>query len=108
MNHEVRNQFHREQVGRTELIESSLMKAFAKLIVEENDGHWTAWFKDVPQVAMGGEFPSDAIRRLLEHLGEENFDAEGIVAVEDGTRDGHLEFMIPLVGYWRIPVPSVN
>ena len=84
------------------------MRAFAKIIVEENDGQWSAWFKDVPQVGLGGEWPTDAIKRLLDHLGPENFHAEGIVTVEDGTRDGHLEFMIPLVGYWRIPVPSVN
>ena len=84
------------------------MRAFAKIIVEENDGQWSAWFKDVPQVALGGEWPADAIKRLLEHLGAENFHAEGIVAVEDGTRDGHLEFMMPLVGFRRMPNPSLN
>ena len=84
------------------------MRAFSKIIVEENGGHWTAWFKDLPQVAIGGEYPSEAIDRLLKHVGEANFDAEGIVTVEDGTRDGHLEFLMPLVGFRRIPVPSVN
>jgi hypothetical protein len=28
--------------------------------------------------------------------------------VEEGTRDGHLEFLIPLAGLRRIPTPSVN
>ena len=84
------------------------MRAFAKIIVEEKGGLWTAWFKDLPQVAIGGDWPSDAIKRLLEHLGEQNFDAEGIIAVEEGTRDGHLEFLMPLLGFRRIPVPSVN
>ena len=84
------------------------MRAFSKIIVEEQNGHWTAWFNDLPQVAIGGEWPSDAIRKLLEHCGEANFDAEGIVTVEDGTRDGHLEFLMPLLGFRRIPVPSVN
>ena len=84
------------------------MRAFSKIIVEEKDGQWSAWFNDLPQVAIGGEWPSDAITRLLEHAGEQNFDAGGIVAVEDGTRDGHLEFLMPLVGLRRIPVPSVN
>ena len=84
------------------------MRAFNKIIVEEKDGHWTAWFKDLPQVSTGGEWPAEAIKKLLEHIGTEHFDAEGIVAVEDATRDGHLEFLMPLVGFRRIPVPSVN
>ena len=84
------------------------MRAFSKIIVEEKNGQWSAWFIDLPQVVFSGEWPSDAIKRLLEHLGEQNFDAEGIVAVEDGTRDGHLEFLMPLVGFRRIPLPSVN
>jgi hypothetical protein len=58
--------------------------------------------------AIGGEWPADAIRKRLEHLGENNFDSEEIIAVKDGTRDGHLEFMVPLVEIQRIPLPSVN
>ena len=85
-----------------------MLRAYSKIIVEERDGHWTAWFIDLPQVAIGGEWPSDAIKRLLKHVGEENFHAEGIVTVEEGTRDGHLEFLMPLVGFRRIPIPSVN
>ena len=85
-----------------------MLRAFAKIVVEENEGHWTGWFNDLTQVVIGGEWPSDAIRKLLEPLGEVNFDAEGIVTVEEGTRDGHLEFLMPLVGFRRIPVPSVN
>ena len=84
------------------------MRAFAKIIVEENECQWTAWFSDLPQVAIGGEWPSDAIRKLLEHFGERYVDANGIVVVEDRTRDGHLELLMPLVGFRRIPVPSVN
>ena len=84
------------------------MRTFSKIIVEEQNGHWAAWFKDLPQVAIGGEFPSDAITRLLQHIGRVNFDAEGIVAVEEGTRDGHLEFLMPLVGYRQFPLPSLN
>lgn len=84
------------------------MKAFSKIIVEERDGHWTAWFEDLPQVALGGEWPSDAINRLIEHVGQEHFDADGIAAFQNGSRDGHLEFLMPLVGFRRIPVPSVN
>jgi hypothetical protein len=84
------------------------MKAFSKLIVEERDGHWTAWFEDLPQVAFGGQWPSDAIRRLIKHVGQEHFNAEEIVAIEDCTREGHLEFLMPLVGLRRIPVPSLN
>ena len=84
------------------------MRAFRKVIVEEHEGQWSAWFENLPQIAIGGEWPSDAISKLLEHLGEENFDAEGIIAIDEVTRDGHLEFLMPLVGFRRIPVPSVN
>jgi hypothetical protein len=85
-----------------------MMQAFSKIIVEEKEGHWTAWFDDLPQIATGGEYPCDAIKRLLQRLGEENFDAEGIIAVSDGTREGHLEFLLPLLGLRRIPAPSMN
>lgn len=84
------------------------MRAFGRIIVEQQGGQWTAWFTDLPQVARSGEWPSDAIRQLLEHIGVEHFDAEGIVSIDDCTRDGHLEFLMPLVGFRRIPVPSVN
>jgi hypothetical protein len=26
------------------------MRAFAKIIVEEKDGQWSAWFSDAPQI----------------------------------------------------------
>lgn len=84
------------------------MRAFAKVIVEEKHGQWSAFLMDLPQVAFGGEYPSDAIWRLLRHIGEHCFDVDEIAAVEDATRDGHLEFLIPLVGRRRIPAPSFN
>lgn len=31
-----------------------------------------------------------------------------IFAIEDATRDGHFEFLIPHLNRWRIPVASVN
>ena len=85
-----------------------MLRAWSKIIVEEQDDHWTAWLEDLPQVAVGGEWPSDAIRQLIEHVGKENFYVEGIIAVDDGTRDRHLEFLMPLLGFRRLPIPSVN
>ena len=84
------------------------MRAFAKIVVEGSAEHWTAWFRDAPQIAMSADWPSAAIERLLEHFGEENFDSETIVAIHEESRDGHLVFMVGLRERIRIPVPSVN
>lgn len=35
-----------------------------KIIAEENFGHWTAWFRETPQVAFGGDNADVAVRRL--------------------------------------------
>ena len=84
------------------------MRAFAHIIVEQMHGHWSAWFSGTPQVAYGGQWPADAIQRLLDAIGGDQFDAEQIVAVDESIRDGHLEFRVPYRNRWRIPVPSLN
>lgn len=84
------------------------MQAFAHIIVEQLHGHWSVWFAGTPQVAYGDEWPADAIRRLLDSLGGDQFDEDQIMAVDDATRDGHLEFRIPYRERRRIPVPSRN
>lgn len=84
------------------------MRALAHIIVEQQDGHWSAWFSGTPQVACGGQWPADAIQRLLDGFGGMEFDGEELTAIEDATRDGHLEFLIPHLNRWRIPVASVN
>ena len=84
------------------------MRAFAHIIVEQHLGHWSAWFSGTTQVAYGGQWPADAIRRLLDAIGGNQFDAEQIVAIDEATKDGHLEFRVPYRDRWRIPVPSLN
>lgn len=83
------------------------MAAYVHIIVTQSHDHWTAAYRETPQIGFGGEAPSDAIRRLLEFTGA-NVDVEGIVAIEDATRDGHLEFLIPRKGARKIPAPSMN
>ena len=84
------------------------MQAFAHIIVEEHLGHWTAWFSGTPQVAYGGEWPVDAIRRLLNALGGDEFDEMQITSVDEANKEGHLEFRIPYRARRPIPVPSRN
>lgn len=84
------------------------MRAFSHIIVEQRDGHWSAWFSGQPQIACGGPWPTVAIQRLIEAFGGTELDGEEIVAVEDATRDGHLEFLIPYRNRLKIPEVSMN
>jgi hypothetical protein len=85
------------------------MRTFVHVITDQHlDGHWTAWFSGTPQRACGGHLPVVAVLRLLSLCSEGEFDPEGIVAVPDATRQGHLEFLIPHRYRLRIPMPSVN
>ncbi|WP_010581956.1 hypothetical protein [Schlesneria paludicola] len=84
------------------------MKKLVTIIAEQADNQWSVWFADLPQVSFSGDMPADGIRRLLAHFGADQFDEEKISAVEDETREGHLEFVIPLRYHRRIPAPSVN
>ena len=83
------------------------MRAFAHVLVYNVDGHWSASFSGTAEISFGGADPADAIRRLIGATSAD-LDVEQIVAVEDATRDGHLEFLIPYNHRWRIPVPSPN
>lgn len=81
------------------------MKAWARIIVEQLHGHWSAWFGDRPHKSFGGAFPTDAIRRLLDATGEQ-FDTTEILEASD--REGHLEFFIAYRHRVLMPVPSRN
>ena len=84
------------------------MRKLVKIIAEQTGDQWSVWFADMPQASFGGKMPAEGIRRLLAHFGAAQFDEEMISAVEDATKDGHLEFMIPLRYYRQIPSPSLN
>jgi hypothetical protein len=91
-----------------ETIDPQTLRKFLKIITEQSNGQWSSWFEDAPQIAVGGSWPVDAIRRLLEHYGAHHFDERGIMAIDAAVRPDHLEFLIPLLRYRRIPSPSVN
>ena len=80
---------------------------FVHVIVEQHDGHWSAWFSRRPELSCGGQWPADAIRRLLDGFGNQ-FDGKEIVALDSASRDGHLEFLVPEIYRLRIPAASVN
>ena len=84
------------------------MPIFVHIIVEQRDGHWSAWFSGRPQLSCGGQWPAQAIQRLLDGHGGNEFDAEEIVSLDDATNDGHLEFLVPSRHRLRIPRTSLN
>jgi hypothetical protein len=84
------------------------MRTFAHIIVERHLGHWSAWFHGLAQVACGGEWPTEAIERLLQTVGSDRFDVDEVMAIDEATRDDHLEFRIPYRNRRRLPVPSIN
>lgn len=83
------------------------MRKYARVIVEQLHGHWSAWFADVPHASFGGEHPANALRRLIDASGEE-FDEFEILADDECTRDGHLEFLLQYRNREVIPEPSRN
>lgn len=84
------------------------MQTFCKIIVELSSGRWSAWFLDVPEILIGGTRPADAVRQLLCHFGEDQFQTTEIFSLPDGSYDGHLEYMIPMRNQQRIPIPAGN
>jgi len=84
------------------------MRQFVKIILQQSNGQWSAWFEDVPHAILSDEMPSVAISRLIDRFGTNEFDQTSIVKIETATTDTHLEYLIPLVNLRKIPNPSVN
>jgi hypothetical protein len=55
-----------------------------------------------------GQWPSDAVQRLVDALAGSQLDTDRIVTIDDAARDGHLEFLIPYRNRWRLPDVSLN
>ena len=65
------------------------MRVYTKIIVEQQSAeHWTAWLADYPCLSAGGEWPADAIKRLLLTFGDEEFETDEISAIEKGLVTG--------------------
>ncbi|MDB5344315.1 MAG: hypothetical protein JWP89_2692 [Schlesneria sp.] len=85
------------------------MIVWATIVVEQLHGHWSAWFKNEPEIGFGGEWPSQAIERLLDARDRELYNTNEVYTIEDQARDGHLEFRIRVVGGDdEFPRPSMN
>lgn len=79
------------------------MRTFCKIIVEQSNGLWSAYFPDHPRVITSSSQPATAIRQLLDHFGEEQFDIDGVIYLDDDARLDHREFLIPLMNLQRVP-----
>jgi hypothetical protein len=84
------------------------MIVWETIVVEQLHGHWSACFANEPGTGYGGEWPSQAIDRLLEASSPDLFDTNQIHAIDEATRDGHLEFRIRFLSSNEFPVVSRN
>jgi hypothetical protein len=85
-----------------------LLTAYVKIIAEQINYHWFAWFEDAPEVKVFGEWPGAAVLCLLDHVAGCQCDAHKITDLPEAAREGHLEFVIPIRTRSGIPQPSVN
>lgn len=84
-----------------------IFRRYVRIIVEEKHDQWSAWFAILPQCCAGGGHPAEAIDELLEMFAN-MFEQDEISSSDPGTRDGHLEFLIPFAEWRRIPRTSMN
>jgi len=76
------------------------MRDYVHIAVDYLNGHWSASYMGRPEVAFDGQNATEAIQRLIDAT-DNGLDGNDIVALEESTRDGHLEFLIPHVEWWR-------
>ena len=62
------------------------------IICHHTDNHWTASFADSPETAFGGEWPAEAIKRLVATV--PGLDVENITADHDRSSDDRLVFVL--------------
>lgn len=85
------------------------MRSYVRINIEQqNAEHWMAWFAETPQLAAGGPIAADALARLLLLFGHEDFEVADTSSIEAAARPGHVEVVIPLRRWLRMPRPSVN
>lgn len=81
-----------------------MIRFYSKIIVEQSKDGWLAWIQDLPDSKFSGETPHHAMGRLIARFGEDQFQSAEISAVDHVVIEGHLEYMIPLRNYCRVPV----
>ena len=85
------------------------MKMSVHIVCEQQAiDHWTAWHADTPQIAVGGEWPSQAIERLIDMFPPGELEPALIRAIAESSRTGHLEFEIPFRWARHVFRQSVN
>jgi len=62
------------------------------IICQRTDNHWTAYFADSPETAFGGEWPAEAIQRLVTTVPDLDF--ERITADHEQSSDDRLVFVL--------------
>jgi hypothetical protein len=76
-----------------------MMGLLARVIVEQRDDQWTAYFGDEPQTTASASQPIQAMQRLLRTVGNGEFHESGLQQIDEATRDGHLEYLIPFLSH---------
>ena len=85
------------------------MRSYARIVVEEQDvNQWTAWIVGSADLAVQGRSLGNALTNILLEFGVEEFEVKNLSMDRDATREGHLEFCVPLRRRRQIPVTSSN
>ena len=71
------------------------MELFARVILEEQNGRWTAYFGDEPHLAVTDSQSTPALLRLLQTIGRGEFMESAIRPVTEACRKGHREYLVP-------------
>ena len=62
------------------------------IICQRTENHWTAYFADSPGTAFGGEWPAEAIQRLVATV--PGLDVESLAADHEQSSDDRLVFVL--------------
>ena len=82
------------------------MQAFAHVIAESDQGFWSAWFSNDPNVVCRGDDWAHAVAVLIDVHGSPKLKWNQIIAVDETTREGHAEFLIPYFSTRRRPISN--
>ena len=63
-----------------------------EIICQRTDNHWTAHFADSPETAFGGEWPAEAIERLVATI--PGLNVESLTADHERSSDDRLVFVL--------------
>lgn len=65
------------------------------VVVERNQGGWSAWFRNSPHNVSVAQFDILAVLTLIETFGTSDMDVWDMTKLDARSRDGHWEYLLP-------------